>query len=112
MRHFLTAALVICISFPVQAEDGDMGDFLKRFEELSKDAQTLMESWAEEMGPKLEELGPALEDLVQKMGDLSAYHAPEVLPNGDIIIRRKEPLESRPAPEAPELLEPGQTIDL
>lgn len=26
------------------------------------------------------------------LGDLSAYEAPERLPNGDIIIRRKEPL--------------------
>ena len=34
-----------------------------------------------------------------KVGDLSAYHAPEVLPNGDIIIRRKTPQETEPLPE-------------
>lgn len=31
------------------------------------------------------------QDLVDWLGDLSAYEAPERLPNGDIIIRRREP---------------------
>ena len=57
----------------------------------------------EEMEPALrefvEEVGPALSELMGKIGDLSAYHAPEVLPNGDIIIRRKAPQEIEPAPE-------------
>ncbi len=38
------------------------------------------------------EIEPALRDLGGAINDLSAYHAPEVLPNGDIIIRRKVPL--------------------
>jgi len=57
----------------------------------------------EEMEPALrqfvEEMGPALSELMGKVGDLSAYHAPEVLPNGDIIIRRKTPQEIEPTPE-------------
>ncbi len=57
---------------------------------------------AEEMEPALrdfvEEMGPALRDLMDKAGDLSAYEAPEVLPNGDIILRRKEPQETEDAP--------------
>ena len=39
------------------------------------------------------EMEPALEDLELFLQDLNAYHPPEVLPNGDIIIRRKTPLE-------------------
>ena len=35
------------------------------------------------------EIGPALKELEGKLIDLNSYHAPEVLPNGDIIIRRK-----------------------
>lgn len=60
---------------------------------------------AEEMEPALrdfvEDMAPALRDLMDKAGDLSAYHAPEVLPNGDIILRRKTPEgdEDAPAPE-------------
>ena len=42
----------------------------------------------------MEELGPALKSLKGKVIDLNAYQPPEVLPNGDILIRRKpEPLE-------------------
>ncbi|MEM7719894.1 MAG: hypothetical protein AAF222_11890 [Pseudomonadota bacterium] len=37
----------------------------------------------------LEEMEPALEDLQGFVDNLNAYHPPEVLPNGDIIIRRK-----------------------
>jgi hypothetical protein len=40
-----------------------------------------------------ERMGPALADILDKMGDLSAYHPPEMLPNGDIILRRKTPQE-------------------
>ena len=39
------------------------------------------------------EMEPAIEDLQGFVADLNAYHPPEVLPNGDIIIRRKTPLE-------------------
>jgi hypothetical protein len=38
------------------------------------------------------ELSPQLEELRDRMGDMSAYEFPEVLPNGDILIRRKPPL--------------------
>ena len=52
---------------------------------------------AEEMGPDLkrfvEEMGPAFGDLMGRIGDINAYHPPEMLPNGDIILRRKTPLE-------------------
>jgi len=54
---------------------------------------------AEEMEPALrdfaERMGPALADLMDKIDDLSAYHPPEVLPNGDIILRRKTPQEMK-----------------
>lgn len=44
----------------------------------------------------MSELEPSLEDLNDLFQDLNAYHPPEILPNGDIIIRRREPL---PLPE-------------
>lgn len=62
---------------------------------------------AEEMGPALrqfaDQMGPKLTELLNEVEDWNAYMAPEVLPNGDIIIRRKpdQPLEApkEPAPE-------------
>ena len=41
----------------------------------------------------MSELEPGLEDLNSLFQDLNAYHPPEILPNGDIIIRRKTPLD-------------------
>lgn len=61
---------------------------------------------AEQFGPSIltffEEMGPALADLADKVEDWSAYQAPEILPNGDIIIRKKTepaPPEQQPKPE-------------
>ena len=47
----------------------------------------------EEMGRALAEMEPAFRDLAAMIGDIRNYHAPEMLPNGDIIIRRKSPTE-------------------
>lgn len=56
-----------------------------------------LEKFADEVEPKLkdfaEQMGPALRDLMAEVKDWSAYHPPEVLPNGDIIIRKKTPDE-------------------
>ncbi len=45
------------------------------------------------------EMEPAFRELEGVLSDLNAYHAPEVLPNGDIIIRRRVPLQVETAPE-------------
>ena len=54
----------------------------------------------EEIGPAFAEfassIGPALAELLERVDDIRNYEAPEFLPNGDIIIRRK--------PDAPEWL--------
>jgi hypothetical protein len=44
-------------------------------------------------------IAPMLDTLGAMIGDLPEYEAPEILPNGDIIIRRK-PSEA-PSPEVP-----------
>lgn len=75
---------------------------------IEEGARLLFEGLRREMGLALEglrdraeEMEPALRDLMEKIGDLSAYHPPEVLPNGDILLRRKTP-EERQADPAPE----------
>jgi hypothetical protein len=94
---------------------------------MERGAQLFFEGLMQEMSPALEELadlieeaGPALQDFVTVMGpklrevleeveDWSVYAAPEILPNGDIIIRRK-PDVPVPDTQAPE--ETAPQIDL
>jgi hypothetical protein len=65
----------------------------------------------EEARPYLEDLGPQLTELVRLMGDIRNYEAPVMLPNGDILIRRRPdapPLH----PEGPKLPGPNGEIEL
>ncbi len=52
-----------------------------------------LRGFADQFGPALQsfmqEMGPALADLAAQVQDWSVYEAPEMLPNGDIIIRKK-----------------------
>lgn len=45
------------------------------------------------------EMEPALDDLSELVESLDRYHPPEMLPNGDIIIRRKTDEEMDALPE-------------
>ena len=46
-----------------------------------------------------EEAAPMAERLQGLMQDLDAYEAPEIMPNGDIIIRRKPDADPVETPE-------------
>jgi uncharacterized coiled-coil protein SlyX len=48
-----------------------------------------MSKTLDEVQPSLQALQPKLRALMALVGDLQNYHAPEKLPNGDIIMRRK-----------------------
>ena len=71
------------------------------------------QGFADDMGPALrqfaDEMGPKLGALLEEIEDWSAYMPPEVLPNGDIIIRRKPDHPLTP-PDAP--TEPAPQIEL
>ncbi len=61
-------------------------------DEVEPAISDLRESF-EQMGPTFTEfaqsVGPALFDLLNQVDDFRNYEAPEFLPNGDIIIRRR-----------------------
>ncbi len=67
---------------------------------------------ADQFGPAMQsffqEMGPALAELAGEIQDWSTYEAPEILPNGDIIIRKKQP-EAEPLPEQPDEVPEGVT---
>ncbi|MDA7427851.1 hypothetical protein PGB28_05220 [Primorskyibacter aestuariivivens] len=119
MKQILTAtALCLALVTPLAAqEEQDKGTslmeegaklFFKGLMSEMEPALRELEGLADEMEPALrsfaEEMGPALRGLVDKVEDWSAYHPPEILPNGDIIMRRKEPMPS----EEPPVTEPEE----
>jgi hypothetical protein len=109
----VTAALAFALALPAQAEENsnDQG-----FSLMEEGARLLFKGLVQEMEPALREmeglsdqLEPALRGFIENMGpslgallgqveDFSKYHPPEILPNGDIIIRRKS-LEDVTPPE-------------
>ena len=112
MRHVIFPALMATmLAGSVLAEEPSDGPslmeqgaqmfldgLLKQVEPTMKELQDM----AQDMGPALrsfvEEMGPALGEILGDIKDFSAYHPPEILPNGDIIIRKKIPDEV-PLPE-------------
>jgi hypothetical protein len=65
-----------------------------------EDLRALVDTMGPAMQDFLRQMGPAMAALLNRVGDLSAYEAPALLPNGDIIIRRKP--EAGPLPPPPE----------
>lgn len=108
MKQILTPAILsVSLAMPLAAEDQkDNG-----FNLMEKGARLLFEGLMQEMTPALrdleglsaemelalrgfaENMGPGLKVLLGQVEDFSKYHPPEILPNGDIIIRRKTPQE-------------------
>jgi hypothetical protein len=62
-------------------------------ESMLKEMEPALRDMQEDFGTALKEMEPQLRALGDMIGDLRNYHAPEKLPNGDIIIRRKTPAE-------------------
>lgn len=104
--NFRPAALaLLLLASPVAAQAPDQQRDPDEFnlEEFTDAAREALEKLSEEILPMLKDLG-------ERVGELSEYEAPEILPNGDIIIRRKVPLDD-PAPDAPQP-EDDDTLDL
>ncbi len=91
---------------PLHAQEAGDPDVEEGFSLLERGAAILLREMMSEMEPALDDMAralteakPMLDDLIAMMGEVQNYHAPEMLPNGDIIIRRKLPGESGPPPE-------------
>ena len=85
MRSVVTIAFCVILASSAIGQEDDKGDMAEGLDLLSEGTRLLMEGL-------MQELAPALEGLRDGLDDLNAYHPPEMLPNGDIIIRRRTPL--------------------
>lgn len=113
-RTLITFVAVAGLSGPVMAQDDTPGNSLmeegmrlfldglrSEMAPALQDLQGLMEDFGPSMLSFMEEMGPAFSEMFDEVRDWTQYHPPEVLPNGDIILRRKVPAPE-PAPEATE----------
>ena len=105
VKPALLAALMTASAMPALAQDSD-NDTANRLRGLFDDMMGTVDPW--------------LSDLSEMLGDLSGWHAPERLPNGDILIRRRDDQEPEAVPEddaeggaeTDEGAEPGDTLEL
>lgn len=105
--------MLLCLALaagPAAADEGaaDRGAGL-----IEEGARLMIGALLDQAAPKLKELhgamtdamaefGPALAALLAQVDDLRAYAPPEMLPNGDIILRRRAPLPpAGPLPKVP-----------
>lgn len=107
MKQFIiTTGALLLTAMPLQAQDSEEGFSLMErgaqlfFEGIRREMEPALDdlmALAEDMEPALREfvseMGPAFVELLGQIEDLSAYHPPEMLPNGDIILRKKTPEE-------------------
>lgn len=115
-RIAITLTSIFLATAPAMAQDVGEDGVEEGFSLLEEGAKIIMRSMLDEVEPALKdlqfefgevlgEMEPMLRSLSAMIGDVKNYHAPEILPNGDIIIRRKSPSElAMPAP--------GEEIDI
>lgn len=81
-------------------------DFGPLFRDLEREIVPRMEGLGRDLQPYLDRFAegaaPYVQGLTDLLGDLSQWEAPEVQPNGDILIRRRPPARPQaPAGEGP-----------
>lgn len=119
MKKIAIAATAVTLAAPTWAETPQSGGSLMRkgvelfFQGLQTElepAMSEMQKLVEELTPELrnfaEQMGPALKDMMDQVDDWSMYEAPQILENGDIIIRRVQPQDQAP------IVSPEEEIEL
>lgn len=117
MKQFapiLIAATLLAAPASAQDSTEPESEFGQGLDLFNEGARMMLEGLRREVEPMLEDVRPFLEremvpflqDLGAMMEDLSAYHPPERLPNGDILIRRRD--DAPPLDALPEIGEGGE----
>ncbi len=86
-----------------------MQGIFNELEPTMNEFQQLIDEASPQLKALLLEMGPSLVEALNKIDDFSYYEKPEVLPNGDIIIRREK---GAPIYVPPEEIEPQAEIEL
>lgn len=104
----IASAVALCAT-AASAQDQDAPSMLERgAQQFLEDLLLEMEPAWRELQGFMDEMGPAMLGIMEEVKDWSAYEPPEILDNGDIIIRRKPPEavpELAPDPQIPPQIE-------
>lgn len=121
MKKLIIPITALCVlTSPVAAQDDGptlmergallfMEGILKEMEPAIKELEGISDQMAPALKMFADEMGPKLAEILDQVEDWTAYQAPEILPNGDIIIRRK-PDHPLVKPDSP--TEPAPQVDL
>jgi len=98
MKSALPLALVLALAAPVQAQTDRPSPpaeepgtpFMEFIDRMLRGFMTEAEPQMRELERGFEALEPELQRFLERMRDMTRYHPPEVLPNGDILIRRRQ----------------------
>lgn len=116
MKQIFSAALVTLITaLPVSAQQDDGSSLMEEgTRQFLEGLLRQMEPALEGMSEFIEEMGPAMAKVLSQIEDWSVYEAPEILENGDIIIRRKQEKDpgTDPAPSPETTPEMPPQVDL
>jgi len=99
MKHLSTLAVcatMLALPVTAQSPDPDAGSDSGTGSDLGQGMDLLSQGSRLLLRGLMAEIEPALRDLEGALQDMNAYQAPEILPNGDIIIRRKVPRPTEP----------------
>jgi hypothetical protein len=100
--------LAASLALPVQAQDGPEPrmeeeapsvPLFEFFERMLRGFMTEIEPQMRDLERGFEALEPELQAFLERLRGMAQYHPPEVLPNGDILIRRREAEEVPPEDE-------------
>lgn len=134
MKHIILAATVALSAVPATAqmadppterEDAPQGrdlmeegamlllrGLLNEASPALRDLQDLADEIAPAMKMLRDEMGPALADVMSRIDDIKNYGPPDIMPNGDIIIRRRPDAPPYMPPAPGEAIKPGPEIEL
>jgi len=112
----LAAALIAASPVLAQGEDDGfdlmeegsrmiLRGLMSEMEPALSELQDRLREWEPDMRMFVTEMGPALSELAGRIDDIRYYDTPEMLDNGDIVIRRRPdaPPYVAPEDEAPEI---------
>jgi hypothetical protein len=100
-QAILTAAMVLTLSASTARAESENGriindDMVAGQSLLEQGAKIFLRGLMAEVEPALDDMAlalkeaePMLRDLMGMVQNINDYHAPEMMPNGDILIRKK-----------------------